>query len=65
MDSVMINGSVDFDWDVTKLPMEDYGLTFYMGNHREIAGCTHVNGEWIVDGGITCLSYDRSMLVVW
>ena len=63
MDSVMIDGSVDFDWDVTRLPMEDYGLTFYMGNHREIAGCTHVNGDWVVDGGITCLSHDRSMLL--
>jgi hypothetical protein len=63
MDSVMINGSADFDWDVTRLPMEDYGLTFYMGNHREIAGCTHVNGDWVVDGGITCQSDERAMLL--
>jgi ADP-ribosylglycohydrolase len=63
MDSVMINGSAEFDWDVTRLPIEDYGLTFYMGNHREIAGCTHVNGDWVVDGGITCLSDERAMLL--
>jgi hypothetical protein len=63
MDSVLIKGSADFDWDVTKLPMEDYGLTFYMGNHREIAGCTHVNGDWVVDGGITCRSDNRAMLL--
>jgi hypothetical protein len=63
MDSVMIKGSVEFDWDVTKLPMEDFGLTFYMGNHREIAGCTHVNGDWVVDGGITCQSDERAMLL--
>jgi hypothetical protein len=63
MDSVMINGSAEFDWDVTRLPIEDYGLTFYMGNHREIAGCTHVNGEWVVDGGITCQSDESAMLL--
>jgi hypothetical protein len=63
MDAMMIKGSAEFDWDVTKLPMEDFGLTFYMGNHREIAGCTHVNGDWVVDGGITCQSDERSMLL--
>jgi hypothetical protein len=63
VDSVLVNGSADFDWDVTRLPIEDYGLTFYMGNHREIAGCTHVNGDWVVDGGITCLSDERAMLL--
>lgn len=63
IDSVMINGSADFDWDVARLPIEDYGLTFYMGNHREIAGCTHVNGDWVVDGGITCQSDERAMLL--
>ena len=63
VDSVMVNGSVDFFWDVTSLPIEDYGRTFYMGNHREIAGCTHVNGDWVVDGGITCTSNDRAMLL--
>ncbi|MBV1708309.1 MAG: ADP-ribosylglycohydrolase family protein, partial [Erysipelothrix sp.] len=63
LDSVLIKGSADFYWDVTKLPMEDYGLTFYMGNHKEIAGCTHVNGDWVVDGGITCRSDERAMLL--
>jgi ADP-ribosylglycohydrolase len=63
MDDVNIKGSANFDWDVTKLPMEDYGMTFTMGNHKEIAGCTHVNGDWIVAGGITCLSMESSMLL--
>jgi ADP-ribosylglycohydrolase len=63
VDAVMIEGYADFFWDATKLPMEDFGLTFTMGNHREIAGCTHVNGDWVVDGGITCQSDERSMLL--
>lgn len=63
VDSVLISGDADFHWDVTKLPIEDFGLTFMMGHHREIAGCTHVNGDWVVDGGITCVSDEKAMLL--
>lgn len=63
IDSILISGSADFHWYVTKFPIEDFGLTFTMGHHREIAGCTHVNGDWVVDEGITCESDEKALLL--
>jgi ADP-ribosylglycohydrolase len=55
IDDVLIDGEIEASFDFTSMPIEDFGWTFTGGIHKEIAGCTHVEGDWkITEAGCTC-----------
>ncbi|MBV1757613.1 MAG: ADP-ribosylglycohydrolase family protein [Dethiosulfatibacter sp.] len=55
IDEVLIDGEIEASFDFTSMPIENYGMTFSGGIHKEIAGCTHMEGDWkITKAGCTC-----------
>lgn len=64
MDDFLIEGNPHFKWNLANLPMEDFGYTFSMDTHQEVASCTHLSGNWRVnEHGITTISDGDAFLL--
>ena len=65
IDEMSVDGEILAEFDFTNMPLEDYGLTFDGGRHQEIAGCSHVEGDWMITKSGCMCDFEQVGHLLW